>query len=102
MRFIQYTTDIEIDLNDILEEILEYLEENKKQFASGISIRPQATKYGEILKIGINLENFKNNPQNNGWVNFEILKSKEGKPYVVIDEFNSKKEDNSNDNDVPF
>lgn len=80
--------------------------ENKKQFVSGISIRPQATKYGEILKIGINLENFKNNPQNNGWVNFEILKNKEGKYYAVIDEFKNKTVENSNDiaeyNEQPY
>ena len=87
--------------------------ENKKQFASGISIRPQATKYGEILKVGINLENFKNNPQNNGWVNFDILKNKEGKYYAVIDEYKSKIVENSNnivefneqpynDEDIPF
>ena len=87
--------------------------ENKKQFASGISIRLQATKYGEILKVGINLENFKNNPQNNGWVNLDILKNKEGKPYAVIDEYKSKIVENSNnivefneqpynDEDIPF
>ena len=80
--------------------------ENKKQFVSGVSIRPQATKYGEILKIGINLENFKNNPQNNGWVNFEILKNKEGKPYAVIDEFKSNTVENSNNiaeyNEQPY
>ena len=70
--------------------------ENKKQFASGVSIRTRTTTYGEILKIGINLENFKNNLQNNGWVNFEILKNKEGKPYAVIDEFKSKTAENSN------
>lgn len=70
--------------------------ENKKQFVSGVSIRPQATKYGEILKVGINLENFKNNPQNSGWVNFEILKNKEGKCYAVIDEYKSKTVENSN------
>ena len=76
--------------------------ENKKQFASGISIRPQATKYGEILKIGINLENFKNNPQNNGWVNFEILKNKEGKPYAVIDTYKNKKEEVEELESLPF
>ena len=36
--------------------------ENKKQFVSGVSIRTQTTKYGEILKIGINLENFNYSP----------------------------------------
>lgn len=76
--------------------------ENKKQFASGISIRPQATKYGEILKVGINLENFKNNPQNNGWVNFEILKNKEGKYYAVIDTYKNKKEEVEELKSLPF
>lgn len=80
--------------------------ENKKQFVSGISIRPQATKYGEILKVGINLENFKNNPQNNGWINFEILKNKEGKLYAVIDKFKNKTVENSNNivefNEQPY
>lgn len=80
--------------------------ENKKQFVSGVSIRPQATKYGEILKVGINLENFKNNPQNSGWVNFEILKNKEGKYYAVIDEYKSKTVENSNNivefNEQPY
>lgn len=80
--------------------------ENKKQFVSGVSIRPQATKYGEILKVGINLENFKNNPQNSGWVNFEILKNKEGKYYAVIDEYKNKTVENSNNivefNEQPY
>lgn len=76
--------------------------ENKKQFVSGVSIRPQATKYGEILKIGINLENFKNNPQNNGWVNFEILKNKEGKYYAVIDTYKNKKEEVEELESLPF
>lgn len=87
--------------------------ENKRQFATGICVKTQETKYGEIYKIGINLENFKNNPQNSGWVNLEILKNKEGKPYVVIDEFKSKTVENSNniaeyneqpysDQDIPF
>ena len=79
---------------------------NKKKLVSSVSIRTQTTNYDEILKIGINLENFKNNPQNNGWVNFEILKNKEGKPYAVIDEFKSKTVENSNNiaeyNEQPY
>lgn len=58
------------------------------EFAKGVNVKTQATKYGEIIKLGINLEEFKQNPFNErGWVNIDILTSKEGKKYAKINDY---------------
>lgn len=61
-----------------------------KNFAKGVSVKIVKSKYGEILKVGINLEKIGENDCSNGWLNFDILKSKEGKPYAVISEYKQK------------
>lgn len=53
------------------------------EFVKGMKVKTQETKYGEIIKLGVNLEEFKQNPFNErGWVNIDILTSKEGKKYA--------------------
>ena len=66
---------------------------SEKQFVKGFSIKSIQTKYGELLKGAINLEQIGENPKNEkGWVNFTIKRGKEtGSPYAEID--NYKKED---------
>ena len=61
-----------------------------KNFAKGVSVKIVKSKYGEITKVGINLEKVGENDCSNGWLNFDILKSKEGKPYAVISEYKQK------------
>lgn len=62
-------------------------------FAKGVNIKVVKTQYGEILKLGINYKELGNNPINeDGWINLDILTSKNGKKYVVIDDYKAKKE----------
>ena len=61
-----------------------------KNFAKGVSVKIVKSKYGEITKVGVNLEKICENDCSNGWLNFDILKSKEGKPYAVISEYKQK------------
>lgn len=58
------------------------------EFVKGMKVKVQPTQYGEIIKLGINLEEFKQNPFNErGWVNIDILTSKEGKKYAKINDY---------------
>lgn len=61
-----------------------------KNFAKGVSVKIVKSKYGEITKVGVNPEKVGENDCSNGWLNFDILKSKEGKPYAVISEYKQK------------
>lgn len=58
-------------------------------FAKGVNLKSVKTKYGEILKVGIKLEEFANNPINErGYINFDILRAKEtNKPYAALDDY---------------
>lgn len=64
---------------------------NKKQqtseFAKGVSVKVQETKFGDIIKLGINVEQIMENPINeSGFINIELKKSKAGKLYATIAE----------------
>lgn len=59
----------------------------EKQFAKGVNVKSVQTQYGEIIKIGINVETIKENPSNNGWVNIDIKHSKEGKVYQELNTY---------------
>lgn len=78
-------------------------------FAKGVNIKVVKTQYGEILKLGINYKELGNNPINeDGWINLDILTSKNGKKYAVIDDYKAKKENTSGqvmqfeDDFIPF
>lgn len=57
---------------------------NEKNYANGVLIKAIETQYGEILKVGVNLEKFNKNPNVKGWVNFDIKKSKSGNYYAEL------------------
>lgn len=59
------------------------------EFAKGVNLKSVKTKYGEILKVGIKLEEFTENPINEkGYINFDILRGKESnKPYAALDTY---------------
>lgn len=60
-------------------------EKNEKQFPRGVNVKTVKTKYDDIIKIGINVETFKENlPNENGWVNFDIKKGKSGNWYAEM------------------
>ena len=72
------------------------------EFVKGLRVKTQETKYGEIIKIGINLEEFKQNPVNErGYINIDIMTSKEGKKYAKINDYKPK-EETAQDEVVPF
>lgn len=50
------------------------------------------TKYGQIVKIGFNVEDLEfmleqARSKESGWVNTEVKTSREGSPYVVLDTY---------------
>ena len=59
--------------------------QQQQEFAKGVKATKVETKYGDIIKLGINLEQFCENEVNDrGYINIEIKTSKQGQPYVVI------------------
>lgn len=60
-------------------------EQQKIDFAKGVRVKVQETKFGDIIKLGVNVERFlENEPNEAGFINIEIKKSKTGKMYAVI------------------
>lgn len=60
-------------------------QQNDMEFAKGVSVKVQETKFGDIIKLGVNVEQFlENEPNEAGFINIEIKKSKAGKMYAVI------------------
>ena len=62
---------------------------DKKQqtpdFAKGIIVKVQETKFGDIIRLGINVERITENPINEaGFINIELKKSKTGNLYATI------------------
>lgn len=57
------------------------------EFAKGVNCKTIKTKFGEIIKLGVNLEQFGENPINDaGFINVEIKKAKSGDFYVTLAE----------------
>lgn len=64
----------------------------EQNFAKGVNVKVVKTQYGEIIKLGINYEKVGDNPINeDGWINLDILTSKNGKKYAVVDDYKAKK-----------
>lgn len=82
----------------------------EQNFANGMNVKVVPTKYGEIIKIGVQIEKFSKNPINDdGWINIDILTSKNGKKYAVVDTFKPKKQETDgqimqfeDDGEIPF
>lgn len=74
------------------------------EFAKGVNVKAVKTKYGEILKIGIKLEEFANNPINErGYINFDILRAKEtNKPYAALDTYKKDKQQAESEDVMEF
>lgn len=55
------------------------------EFAKGVNVKVQETKFGDIIKLGINVEQFlENEPNERGYINIEIKKSKAGNMFAVL------------------
>ena len=60
-------------------------QQNDMEFVKGVSVKVQETKFGDIIKLGVNVEQFlENEPNEAGFINIEIKKSKAGKRYAVL------------------
>ena len=59
--------------------------QHEQDFAKGLTVKVQETKFGDIIKLGINVEAVMENPINEqGFINVEIKKAKSGKLYAVL------------------
>lgn len=73
------------------------------EFVKGMTVKTQETKYGEIIKIGIKKEDFLTNPFNErGYINIDILTSKEGKKYAKINDYKPKSSEQSSEDEDEF
>lgn len=72
------------------------------EFVKGLNVKIQETKYGEIIKLGIKKDEFDTNPfDERGWLNIDILTSKEGKKYAKINDYKGKSEPTDGE-EIPF
>lgn len=101
--------------NDIINRVVNYklkndIEQSRKdtkmsEFAKGVKVSVQETKYGEIIKLGVKMEEFQQNPVNErGYVNIDILTSKEGKKYAKINDYKATgdKQTPEDTEEIPF
>lgn len=78
---------------------------SEKQFVKGLNIKTKTTQYGDIIKVGINVNDFcDQNPMNErGYVNFDIKKGKSGKWYAELNTYGQKTEEEPiNEDEIPF
>lgn len=60
-------------------------QENVCKFVEGMNVKHTETKFGDIIRVGVNLEQFCNNEVNDrGFINLEIKKGKYGNYFAVI------------------
>ena len=60
-------------------------EKPQQEFAKGVSVKVKETKFGDIIKVGLNVEEIMENPINDeGFINIEIKKSKAGKMFATV------------------
>lgn len=63
----------------------------EKKFAKGMFVDTKTTEYGEIIKLSIKEQEFKDflneNKNEKGYVNIDILTNREGKKYAVLNDF---------------
>lgn len=73
------------------------------EFVKGMQVKVQETKYGEIIKLGVKMSEFQENPVNErGYVNIDILTSKEGKKYAKINDYKKSDSAPAETEEIPF
>lgn len=61
------------------------MDKKTPEFAKGVNVKVQETKFGDIIKLGINVEQFlENEPNERGYINIEIKKSKAGNMFAIV------------------
>ena len=83
----------------------------EKIFAQWLILKSIETKFGEMKKLSVKIDEFKeflDTYDNNGWVNLTLKKGQSGKEYIELDTWKPKgegKSDSSSDisvEDLPF
>lgn len=60
----------------------------KPNFVKGLKVKTIKTKYGEIIKLAVNMDDFQQNPlKKNKYLDIDILTSKSGNKYAVINDY---------------
>ena len=60
-------------------------EKPQQEFAKGVSVKVQETKFGDIIKVCIKIKEIIEIPINDeGFINIEIKKSKAGKLFATV------------------
>lgn len=73
------------------------------EFVKGMQVKTQETKYGEIIKLGVKMEEFQQNPVNErGYVNIDILTSKKGEKYAKINDYKKSDSAPAETDEIPF
>lgn len=71
------------------------------KFPKRMNIKTFKTQYGEIIKLGIHKDVFKDNDVTGDWLNIDILRSKkDNSPYLVINEWKPTK--NESEEEIPY
>ena len=75
----------------------------RREYLKGFYIKEKQSKFGVFLKGSVKMPEFMANKQNDkGYINFCIFKTKEGKPYAVIDDYEENKETETSDQVIQF
>ena len=63
----------------------EQQQKEQQDFAKGLTVKVQKTRFGDIIRVGIHVEAVMENPINEqGFINVEIKKAKSGILYAVL------------------
>lgn len=66
-----------------------------KKYIKGLYIDTKETQFGEIIKIGVKVDEFKSflneNQNEKGYVNIDILSNREKKKYAILNEYKNER-----------
>lgn len=77
----------------------------EKIFAQWLILKTLETKFGEMKKISVKVEEFKeflDTYDKDGWVNLTLKKGQSGKEYIELDTWKKPKEESKQDEEMPF
>ena len=77
----------------------------EKIFAQWLILKSIETKFGEMKKISVKVEEFKeflDTYDKDGWVNLTLKKGQSGKEYIELDTWKPKEDSKWDDTEFPF
>lgn len=77
------------------------------KYPKKMNVKVFKTQYGEILKIGVHKDVFKENEITGDWLNVDVLRSKkDNAPYLVINEWTPEQQNKDveliGEEEIPF